>query len=256
MKKIIALCSVIVAVALIITCFAACGNNTEDDTTTTAPETTAKPVQTGVLNGEELTVSLEDEYILIKKGDEVFQKLGYPSKKGFEIDFEFAKNNFKFMDMNFDGVIDFYMGVGKVDGNVVAYCWLYNATSNKFEHSVSISALKNLSVDPATHTVYSSDDVKVYEYGWNNGVLEIKTSYAKEDATDEKATEAVNNKTTAANDKTTASNNKTTVANDKTTASNNKTTVPSAPLNTTTTAAATRGYIEVVTGGLSNEGWK
>ena len=252
MKKIITLCSVVIAAAIIITCFAACGGNTEDNTTT--EPATEVVTQVGKVDGVNLTATIEDEYVLLKNGDEVFQKLNYPIKKGFEIDFNLAKSNFKFLDMNFDGLADFYVAVAEKDGNVEFFCWLYNATEKKFDYSISLSALKNISVDANEQIIYSSDSGFYYEYGWVDGQLKVISSYNKTGTVPEKVTQASNDLVPNKNNNTTSSNN--TQAGDTVVeSSNNTTTTEKAPQNTTTTAPVTKGTIEVITETLPENDW-
>ncbi len=252
MKRIITLCSVIVVAAIIITCFAACGGKTEDNTTT-EPTTEEIVTQVVEVEGVKLTAFIEDEYILLKNGDEVFQKLMYPIKKNFTIDFDLAKENFKFLDMNFDGLADFYMAVAEKDGNVEFYCWLYNATEKQFDYSVSLSALKNISVDANEQVIYSSDNGYYYEYNWVDGQLKGVTVYNKNESVPEKVTQTSNN-LKPNNDNNTSSN---TQAGDTVADSSNTTTATTnAPLNTTTTAPVTKGTIEVITETLPELDWE
>ncbi len=254
MKKIVTLCSVIIAAAIIITCFAACGGKTEDNTTT-EPTTEEIVTQVGKVDGVKLTAIIEDEYVLLKNGDEVFQKLNYPIKKGFVIDFDLAKSNFKFLDMNFDGLADFYVAVAEKDGNVEFFCWLYNATDKKFDYSVSLSSLKNISVDADEQLIYSSDSGFYYEYGWVDGQLKVVSSYNKSETVPEKVTQTSNNLVPDKNNNTTSSSN--TQAGDTVADSSNTTsTIEKAPQNTTTTAPATKGSIEVVVDTLPENDWE
>lgn len=252
MKKIITLCSVIIAAAIIITCFAACGGNTEDKTT--EPTTEEIVTQVGKVDGVNLTAFIEDEYVLLKNGDEVFQKLSYPIKKGFVIDFDLAKSNFKFLDMNFDGLLDFYVAVAKKDGNVEFFCWLYNATDKKFDYSISLSSLKNISVDADEQLIYSSDSSFYYEYGWVDGQLKVISSYNKSETVPEKVTNVSNNLIPDKNNNSSSSN--TQAGDTVVTPSNNATTTAKEPQNTTTTAPATKGTIEVVTETLPENDWE
>ncbi len=252
MRKIITLCSIIVAAAVIITCFAACGGKTEENTTT-EPTTEEIVTQVGEVEGVKLTAFIEDEYILLKNGDKVFQKLMYPIKKNFTIDFALAKENFNFLDMNFDGLADFYMAVGEKDGNVEFYCWLYNATDKQFDYSVSLSALKNISVNANEQLIYSSDNGYYYEYNWVDGQLKGVTVYNKNETVPEKVTQASNN-LSPNKDKTTSSN---TQAGDTVVDSSNTTTeTTKTPMNTTTTAPVTKGTIVVITETLPQQDWE
>lgn len=250
MKKINVLCSIIIGLAVIITCFTACGGN--NDNATTEATTEAVVTQVGTVEDVKLTAVLEEEYVLIKNGDEIFQKLNYPIKKNFVIDFEYAEKNFGFLDMNFDGIADFYMAVGEKEGNVEYYCWLYNATAKKFDYSISLSSLKNISVDADEQLIYSSDAGFYYEYGWVDGQLTVKTSYNKNESVPEKVTQTSNN---LSSDKNTSSTSANTQANDTVVSSSTTESTTEKVQNTTTTAPVTMGTIEVITETLPENDW-
>ncbi len=276
MKKIISICAVILSLALLITVFAACGKNEGDDTTTTTAEV-------AVADGE-YSLEVAATSATVKKGDAVFQELKYPQGIGYEFDLAYAKEHYEFIDMNFDGNLDLYVAVSKVDNVISYYCWLYNATDNKFDYSASLSALKNISVDSAEQLVlsktYFNGIEKVTTYEWVDGVLTIKESYGDEGETipqnimqslnDNTIGEVSNTEKTTANTTTQANGEKTTVAqggNKTTTSANggnnttngntdNKTPTsapkPTKPLLTTTNPA--EDGIEVLPS-KPNDGW-
>ena len=95
MKKIIALCSVLVALALIVTMFTACGDKTEDETTTTT--TTESSVEIGGV-----TVEVGTESAVIKEDGFVVQTLKYPKDSDVKFDLEYAKEHYEFIDFNDD----------------------------------------------------------------------------------------------------------------------------------------------------------
>ncbi len=275
MKKIISICAVILSLALLITIFAACGKKEGEDTTTT----TAAAVATG-----EYSLEVATDKAIVKKGDTVFQELKYPQGIGYEFDLAYAKEHYEFIDMNFDGNLDLYLAVSKVDNIISYYCWLYNATDNKFDFSASLSALKNISVDSAEQLVlsktYFNGIEKVTTYEWVDGVLTMKERYGNEGETipqniiqslnDNTIGEVSNTDKTTSGATTQASGDKTTAAqggNKTTTAANggnnttsgnadNKTTTsapkPTKPLLTTTNPAA--DGIEVLPS-KPNDGW-
>ncbi len=179
MKKIISICAVILSVALLITVFAACGKNEGDITT---QSTTQAPVADG-----EYSLDVTEAKAVVKKGDAVFQELSYPTGIGYVFDLEYAKEHYEFIDMNFDGNLDLYLAVSKVDNVISYYCWLYNATDNKFDFSASLSALKNISVDPYEQLVLSkyfyNGAEKVSTYEWVDGKLQLKETFGDEGAT-------------------------------------------------------------------------
>ncbi len=179
MKKIISICSVILSVALLITVFTACGKDKVDET----PEsTTAEALVEG-----EYSLDVTEAKAVVKKGDAIFQELSYPEGIGYVFDLEYAKEHYEFIDMNFDGNPDLYLAVSKVDNVISYYCWLFNATDNKFDYSASLSALKNISVDPYEQLVlskyYYNGVEKVSTYEWVDGKLQLKETFGDEGST-------------------------------------------------------------------------
>ena len=263
MKKIISICAVILSVALLITVFAACGKNNGDST----PEsTTADAVADGAYS---LDVSAEKA--VVKKGDTVFQELSYPVGIGYEFDLAYAKEHYEFIDMNFDGNLDLYLAVCKVDNVINYYCWLYNATDNKFDYSASLSALKNISVDPYEQLVlskyYYNGVEKVSTYEWVDGKLQLKETFGDEGATipqnivqsyTENTIGEVSNNDKATNTATTKAPTVSTTGSQGSNsgASDNKTTTApktTKPLLTTTSPA--NGGIELLPSKPVNDGW-
>ncbi len=178
MKKIISICAVILSVALLITIFAACGKNNGGET---SESTTLEAVVDG-----EYSLDVTNTKATVKKGDAVFQELSYPEGIGYEFDLAYAKEHYEFIDMNFDGNLDLYLAVCKVDNVINYYCWLYNATDNKFDYSASLSALKNISVDPYEQLIlskyYYNGVEKVSTYEWVDGKLQLKETYGEDGA--------------------------------------------------------------------------
>lgn len=263
MKKIISICAVILSVALLITVFAACGKNNGDNT----PEsTTADAVADGAYS---LDVSVEKA--VVKKGDTVFQELSYPVGIGYEFDLAYAKEHYEFIDMNFDGNLDLYLAVCKVDNVINYYCWLYNATDNKFDYSASLSALKNISVDPYEQLIlskyYYNGVEKVSTYEWVDGKLQLKETFGDEGATipqnivqsyTENTIGEVSNNDKATNTATTKAPTVSTTGSQGSNsgASDNKTTT--APKTTkpllTTTSPANEGIV-LLPSAPSGDGW-
>lgn len=264
MKKIISICAVILSVALLITVFTACGKDKVDET----PEsTTAEALVEG-----EYSLDVTEAKAVVKKGDAVFQELSYPEGIGYVFDLEYAKEHYEFIDMNFDGNPDLYLAVSKVDNVISYYCWLFNATDNKFDYSASLSALKNISVDPYEQLVlskyYYNGVEKVSTYEWVDGKLQLKETFGDEGSTipqnivqsytDNTIGEVSNSEKTTAPATTQpkadptaesqSSNNGTTSQNKTTTAP--KTTKPLL----TTTSPANQG-IELLPSAPSGDGW-
>lgn len=179
MKRIISVCSVILAFALFVTVFAACNKDKADDTsTTTVPQ---------VADGGEYTLDVAEDKATVMKGSSVFQELSYPVGIGYAFDLEYAREHYEFVDMNFDGNADLYLAVSNVDGVISYYCWLFNATENRFDYSASLSALKNISVDSEEQLILSKVNYegvdKVSTYNWVDGVLTYVETFGEEGAT-------------------------------------------------------------------------
>ena len=106
----------------------------------------------------------------------LLQILKYPQGMGTPFSFEYAKEHYGFLDMNFDGEYDVYIAVADDDGIIYYYCWLYNATAKEFQYSPALSALKNISVDGAEQIIlaihFDSEGNKVIsKYTFVNGSL-------------------------------------------------------------------------------------
>ena len=256
MKKIAALCSLIICVSLVLTVFVSCNKDTDNTDLTGAGEVVS------VTNGEFVfTAEIGPENTLIKNNGEEYQTLNYPTNAGYPFDFAYAKAHAEFVDMNFDGQPDFYIAVSANGDTIYYYCWLFNATSKKFDFSVSLSGLNNISVDAENQIIYSTNnvggEVKIAAYVWANGQLSLKEVYDNEDETiPPEVTGAAQQNAigTAAKPANTTAAAKTTKADkdNGTGKETNTTTKPNKPLNTTTTAP--RNGVEVMTGDI-NDGW-
>ncbi len=206
MKKIISVCSVVLAFALLVTVFTACDKDkTEDTSTTAAPQ---------VMDGASLTLDVAEDKATVMKGASVFQELSYPKGIGYVFDLEYAREHYEFVDMNFDGNADLYIAVSNVDGDIYYYCWLYNATENRFDYSASLSALKNISIDSEEQLILSKVNYKgvdkVSTYNWVDGVLTYVETFGEEGETiPQKIEQSYSGNTigeTSKTDKTTAQN--------------------------------------------------
>ena len=277
MKKIITLCAVVLALAFIVTAFTACKNKPQEETTTTTQSESVK---------EGFSVVIDATKAVVKKDGKDYQTLKFPLNTGMKFDLDYATKNNAFIDMNFDGQPDFYIAVSAEAETIYYYCWLFNATTKKFEFSVSLSGLTNISVDANTHTIYSTfkyrDTTKVVSYKWVNGALVNADEYDNtSDTIPPQVTEAVSNNVignvprpqqttkpqqSGGNSSATQSGgNKpqgnTTPGTTSSGGANNGNTDPvgttgaqnQPPLNTTTTAPRQSG-IEVMTGDINN-GW-
>ena len=267
MKKIITLCAVILTLAVVLTAFTACDTKPGNEETVTDNKSFVKDdVLYSAVVGE--------SSIVIMSGDEVYQTLSYPVNSGYSVDVEYAQNHYEFIDMNFDGIRDFYVALGDNGGIIHYFCWLFNDTSKKYDYSVTLSALRNISVDSANHRIISTDvqggTTTWTSYKWENGVLTFDSKYSSEDeSVPEEVTNAAqnnaigidttapvtnkNDKVESGADKTTQKNklpekttkpekttdkvnDKTTEASDKTTEESDKTTSQATSENKTTEA--------------------
>lgn len=249
MKKIIALCSVLLIVSVLVVSFASCSGNKGDETTNASDSTE------NIVNDVLYSAVVGESSAVIKIGDEVFQTLNYPANPNVVFDYAYAKEHFEFIDMNFDGEPDFYIAVNKQGTDINYYCWLYNATTKQFDYSVSLSALKNISVDTQNQrilsTVYSSDTEKVVCYKWVNGNLELTEDYnSADESIPEEITQAVQQNSIGSDKKppqtTQATKPVTTAKNEKPskdTTTTGTTVTTNKPSNVTTTAPATGGVV-------------
>lgn len=259
MKKIFALCSLIICVSLVLTVFVSCGKDTDNN-----DDQTNESNIVSVTNGDFVfNAEVGAENTVIKNNGEEYQVLNYPSNAGYAFDLEYAKSHAEFIDMNFDGEPDFYIAVSVNGDTIYYYCWLFNATSKKFDFSVSLSGLTNISVDTENQVIYSSNttngETKIAAYVWANGQLSLKEVYDnEEDTIPPEVTEAAQenaigtvtkpNKTPTTEKTTKADKNNSSATKDSSTTTQGK-----KPLNTTTTTPRMDG-IEVMTGDI-NDGW-
>lgn len=259
MKKIIALCSVLVALALIVTMFTACGDKTDGETTTTT--TTESSVEIGGV-----TVEVGTESAIIKEDGFVIQTLKYPKDSDVKFDLEYAKEHYEFIDFNFDGVEDFYIAVSSENDVINYYCWLYNETSKLYEYSKDLSALKNISVDAEQHLIVSklTEDggEKISCYKWVDGVLTLDKTYdSAKDEIPEDVTNAVTNnsigvnKNPEATDKVETTKKNSSDSKETTKKQNSTNDTTKKPLNTTTTQAQVQDGVVLNTNADIDDGW-
>lgn len=259
MKKIIMLCSVLVALALVVTMFTACGEKTENETTTTTVEN-----QLPATNETGFSVEIGDTQAIVKKDGQEFQVLNYPNNPNVTFDKAYAEEHNEFLDMNFDGQPDFYVAVSSVNGDVIYYCWLYNATSNQFDYSVMLSALKNLSIDAENHRVISTvkkdNTTTIYSYHWVDGELVLEKRY-DDSSVPEEITKVVENNAIGVDKPTSAPSTDSKETTDISNKPNKpeesqaqSTTKVNKPDNTTTTRPPQTGGVQLGTGDM-DEGW-
>lgn len=253
MKKIILSCSVLLVLSLLIVSFVGCsGDKNIDDSTLNASDDNV--VTTGY------TAEISTDSAVIKKDGVEFQTVKYPINPGFAFDLEYAKGNYEFKDMNFDGIPDFYIATSNENGVINFFCWLFNDTTKQFDYSSSLSALKNISIDAENQCIYSKIVFKGTErvvcYRWVNGVLRLDAQYdTATDTLPADITQAVqdnaigSNKKPSNTDKTQA-----TTAADK----NNNASTTKKPSTATTTAVNTTsdnsGNVSLATGDI-DDGW-
>lgn len=257
MRKIITLCSVLVALAVVVTMFTACGDKTEDETTTT---TTESKVEVG-----SVTVEIGTDAAVIKEDGFVVQTLKYPKDSDVKFDIEYAKEHYEFIDFNFDGVDDFYIAVSRENGIINYYCWLYNETSKFYEYSKDLSALKNISVDAEKHLIVAKiadgNSEKISCYKWVDGVLTLDKTYdSSKDEIPEDVTNAVTNNSIGVNKNPETNKVETTKKNsseskETTKKQNNTNDTTKKPLNTTTTQAQQQDGVVLNTNANIDDGW-
>jgi hypothetical protein len=255
MKKIITLSAVILVIAILVTSFASCNGKKEDDISTTA---TTENAQSSI---EVFTAEIKENEAVIKNGNKVIQTLSYPINFGHEFDLDYAKKHYAFIDMNFDGELDFYIAVNSKDGVVSYYCWIYNATPDAYEFSALMSTLKNLSVDAEKQLILSKtvkDGVtNIVSYHWVDGELVIKETYSDKNAEIPEEITKVVEENAIGTDKTTTEKSEkeeTTKKNNSGSSDNKTTTKVNKPANTTTTAP-NEDKIVLETGDLNADGW-
>ncbi len=270
MKKIIAICSLILCVALLVTAFSSCDGKKDDVSNKESESYVAS-----ITNGEfSFTAEVGEKSTVIKNNGQVYQTLNYPINPGYPFDYNYAKERSQFIDMNFDGQPDFYIAVSAEAETIYYFCWLFNATTKQFDYSVSLSGLTNISVDAENHVIYSTfkyrDTTKIVSYRWVDGQLKNDeifdtssdtipvevTEGAKENAigtVTKPALTTTKPKPTEDNKKPTKDNNTSTGTTANSGGSSTSTTAEDKPLNTTTTEPQTGG-IQVETGNI-DEGW-
>lgn len=270
MKKILSLGALVLCVAVLITVFSSCNGNKDNDTT--APESYVASVTNGEFS---FTAEVGEDNTIIKNNGEVYQTLNYPINFGWPFDYNYAKERSQFIDMNFDGQPDFYIAVSAEAETIYYYCWLFNATTMKFDFSTSLSGLTNISVDADTHTIYSTyhyrDTTRIVSYKWENGQLKNADVYDNSsdtipvDVTEAAKDNAIGTVTKPGLTTSTTSAPKPTEPTKKpdpnnstgTTANNTETAPPTTkedkPLNTTTTEPHSQ-YMEILTGDI-DDGW-
>lgn len=249
MKKIIALCSVLLALSIIVTAFTACGDKKEENPTT----------ETSIVAGTDFVAEVKKNETVIKKDGVVFQTLKYPENSGVEFDKKYASKNNAFIDMNFDGKKDFYIAVNSVDGVISFYCWLYNESTQQFEYSELLSALKNISIDADNHRVLSNVELDgekhIFSYKWVDGQLALDSDYSDGNGgIPEEITSVVTNNAIGTQT-TTSSNSDKTEATKKDRSNSNKTTTKANKPSNTTTTKPQGNKVVLETGSLNSDGW-
>lgn len=199
MKKIISICSLIVVAALVVTVFTACGSDKKTDTNKNTT-TTAAGVQNAEVVIGELTLKVNETNAEVFNDGKLFQTLSFPENKATPFSYDYAKEHYDFVDLNFDGNLDVYIAVADDDGIIYFYCWLYNATKKTFDYSIALSALTNISVDSAEQFLYAigydaEGNKVVSKYTFENGSLKFVESFNESDDIPEDVDQNVNNNT-------------------------------------------------------------
>ncbi len=244
MKKIISVSALILALALIVTAFTACGDKNEEETTTQPTASTTKVPFTP-------TITISENGAMVSYGDGKIQKLNFPEGYENEYDYEYAKEHYDFVDLNFDKVLDISIAIAKNGDEISYYCWLYDSVTNGYVFSKELSALKNISVDADKKQILSSvtdgknEVVKVY--AWVEGKLTEQKTYGENGETvPSSVSETIKNNSVGTDKKPSTST--TTKPSNNTTSSNKPTTKP----NSTTKPSG--GGIQITEGDF-DAGW-
>ncbi len=198
MKKIISICALIIVAAIVVTVFTACGSGKNDKATTTAAATTTNIDAQNNVVVSGLSLKINETSADVYNDGVLIQTLKYPQGKGTPFSFEYAKEHYGFLDMNFDGEYDVYIAVADDDGIIYYYCWLYNATAKEFQYSPALSDLKNISVDGAEQIIlaigFDSEGNKVIsKYTFVNGSLSFIEKFNETDEIPEDIVENMDN---------------------------------------------------------------
>lgn len=203
MKKIISLCSLIIVAAIVVTVFTACGGKTDTATTTSKTTAVADQNNADVVIGV-LTLKVNETNAEVYNDGVLLQTLKYPQGKGTPFSYDYAKEHYGFLDMNFDGEYDIYIAVADDEGVIYYYCWLYNATAKEFQYSAALSDLENISVNNAEQFIlaidYDAEGNKVVsKYTFVNGILSLVEAYNEsedipEDIVDDMSNNAIGDK--------------------------------------------------------------
>ncbi len=204
MKKIITCCALVVALALLVTAFTACGKKEEE-------ETTSPTESTSNFEAFEPTLTISKDGAVVAYGDARFQQLSFPEGYEKNYDYEYAKEHYDFVDMNFDKVPDISIAAYKDGKNIGYYCWLYDSITNTYVYSEELSALNNITVDAENKqilsTVYSGKKEVVKVYSWVEGKLTEQKTYGENNETvPPEVSETIKNNSTVGADKKPAAN--------------------------------------------------
>lgn len=169
MKKSIALvCALLIVVSL----FAACSGK-KGNSSTTAPVSTTLDLASATFKyyGSVGTKILS----LYDMSDALIQQIYYPEEQLKTFDYNYAKNNLQFVDLNFDGYADISLASHTKNGNIYYMCWLFDVSTERYVYSKELSALTTISVDAANKqiisTVKNGSSVRYVTYQWKNGAL-------------------------------------------------------------------------------------
>lgn len=189
MKKIFTACCTIIAIALMITVFNACGKDkTDNESKNESVLQTSAPGVSANVGDTVFAARVKEDCIEILNADKVYQTLKFQQDSSQPFDREYAAEHFEFIDMNFDGQPDFYVATANDGEFTYYYCWLYNATTKQFDYSVSLSALKNITVDSENQRILTTSEkdgkTLIVSYRWINGELSYDTDYATEKVSD------------------------------------------------------------------------
>lgn len=97
--------------------------------------------------------------LVVKKGEEIIfsQNLKISKKVGTRG----GNYGFEALDLNFDGHVDMMIADELVGECLYYQCWLWNATTNKFEKSEALTGLANIKVDEKLQAIFAFEtDIK------------------------------------------------------------------------------------------------
>lgn len=163
MKKLISLFAVLLAVALVVLCFAGCKNNENNEGETTT--TTESNVRYGY------SAEVTEDYLKIYKDDVFVQELKIPENKKADFVLGLAQNNVLFQDMNFDSKEDLCLTIAINQGVYNYCCWIFDSAKGEFVYNETLSSFTSIALDTENKQVVVIADDACLVYEWVDGEL-------------------------------------------------------------------------------------